>query len=115
MWIQLLTLSSFIYLVLIIYVGERAKTRVNRLLLLVMATSFLWPALYLVEVVAESLSAMVTITGIRVALTPLVPFFPDALAAPHHGLLAKGSSLGLGEFERVGDYPGFPLTILRHL
>ncbi len=73
MWIQLLTLSALVYLVLIMYVALRPDSRVNRLLLLVLITSFLWPALYLAEVKAEALSTMVAITRIRIAIMPLVP------------------------------------------
>ena len=73
MWIQLLTLSALVYLVLIMYVALRADSRVNRLLLLVLVNSFLWPALYLAEVKAEALSTMVAITRIRIAIMPLVP------------------------------------------
>lgn len=73
MWIHLPVLSAFVYLLLILYVVTQENSKGNRLLLFLLITSFFWPALYYVEMVIDSMAAMIFIHRVRIAAIPLVP------------------------------------------
>lgn len=73
MWIHLPALSAFIYLLLILYVVMQENSRGNRLLLFLLITSFSWPAFYYLQIITDSLPAMILISRVRLALIPLIP------------------------------------------
>lgn len=74
MWIHLPALSAFVYLVLIIYVAAREDpSKGKHLLLMLLVTSFTWPAFYYAKIMTETLEGMILITRIRFAVFPLVP------------------------------------------